>query len=525
VFRSLIGPFERFDDVDLVGGTYIGPRAANRFIVDFRYADLHQFLPSGRCAAVRRSIAVDHPFPEYLTLTGEDTWFGLNYRRRSNRWVINRAATVTWHGPETTAQADALERSYGRGDGESGFGDARYYRKLYGHEVTSPEDHGFEGYLEGRARRAEIEVARRGVTSVTVILAGVPFTDSGGGQRGTQLAIETIRQGGKVIFVNIYPSYEEHQELWFDIDYSLLELVTLTDFSIGSIIDRYGPLDVPINLILEFPHPGFLTIVDEFRARNGNGSVVFDYIDNWDTSLGGEWYTIETERDIIEKSDVLIASAASLQSSLVEKSGRETHLVPNALNSQLFGPHQWDLPRPSNMPMAQTIVTYVGALWGSWFDWPTFLSWVTSRPQIAFVLIGHITDERRAELEHFPNVSVLGLQPQNALPAYLAHSTCCVIPFTVDDVTEFVNPLKVYEYLAMGRPVLASNMSELRGLEGVTLYDDPHTSVELLDVVSSQTIDAANVERLVEAHSWTERLQRLRAAVECRSPVVSQRTD
>ena len=64
-------------------------------------------------------------------------------------------------------------------------------------------------------------------------------------------------------------------------------------------------------------------------------------------------------------------------------------------------------------------------------------------------------------MRQVPNVTFVGIKPQSQLPTYIRHASCCLIPFTMDSVTEFVNPLKVYEYLAMARPVVSSALPEL----------------------------------------------------------------
>ncbi|MGH8925030.1 MAG: glycosyltransferase, partial [Acidimicrobiia bacterium] len=75
-----------------------------------------------------------------------------------------------------------------------------------------------------------------------------------------------------------------------------------------------------------------------------------------------------------------------------------------------------------------------------------------ARTDPALVLIG----DRPAKRPLLPdNVYLLGLKPQTDLAAYLAHTEVALIPFTVNETTHAVSPLKVFEYLAMGVPVAA----------------------------------------------------------------------
>ena len=61
-----------------------------------------------------------------------------------------------------------------------------------------------------------------------------------------------------------------------------------------------------------------------------------------------------------------------------------------------------------------------------------------------------------AELEEQPNVHFLGAKTPEELVGYPAHFDACIMPYRMDDYTKYIYPLKLHEYLASGRPVVAS---------------------------------------------------------------------
>jgi glycosyltransferase involved in cell wall biosynthesis len=523
-FANLIGPFEEFSNIDLVSGIYRPleqSEESSNFISDWSdNTDWHNFLPSARSLAIRKSIwAKARKFPEYLTRTGEDTFFDVQYRRHSKSWLINKQACVLWDAPTTREASASLAYSYGYGDGESGYGDFRFHQDwinnchgVYPDNLTQHQ----LGYLDGRRHRPIIEVERRGVKGVTLILSGVPFTDSGGGQRCSQLAMAFARDGYKVIFVNIYPSFEEKKKLFFNIDYSLFEFVSLDDFVVEDLFQAYAQFPkISILALLEFPHPKFIPIAKALKRRMGKrATIVYDYIDNWRSSLGWEWYSEKSEMDVVSISDHLVASATTLQEDLEARTRKPVHLIPNAVNNDLFDcSMQYEMP--VDLPVSKRIVLYAGALWGEWFDWDTLSYCIDHLANAEFVLIGGIDQGKaRAFKSGRANVHFLGLKPQSSLPAYFVNASVCIIPFKVDHITRYVNPLKVYEYLAMRKPVVATRMEELKGLPGVTLTATPQEFVRALSLgLSNPSLNNQLVGEFIENNNWRDRLKKMKEIV------------
>jgi glycosyltransferase involved in cell wall biosynthesis len=483
---------------------------------DFQF-DWQHFLPSARALAVRvTSFTKTGGFPEYLTRTGEDTFFDITLRRCSQRWGICRLAIVEWDAPITATERAELWYSYGFGDGESGFGDSAAYEAMFFPNADAARvKEWMEGYRAGRRLRSTVEYTRRRIRRIVILLSGVPFTDSGGGQRCSQIAMAFIRQGTKVIFVNIYPSFEKEQQLFFDIDWSLLELYSLRDFSVDEVISRYGHfLDLELLVISEFPHPLLLPTIQALRAGFGRrATVIYDCIDNWNTVLGGEWYSSETEREFIGDADVLIASAGRLQDRVQQISGHPVALVANAVNDRLFDRRTY-FERPHDMPVGRKVVIYVGAMWGSWFDWDLLCACMAAHVQCDFVMLGGGDEQRQVQIaEGFANAYFLGLKPQRELPRYLAYSDVAIIPFKSDDVTAYVNPLKVYEYVAMGLPVVGPDMSEIFGIPGVTVTESSDAFVAAVAGALTARPPVRDMDAFTEMNSWQRRIDEIEMAI------------
>jgi glycosyltransferase involved in cell wall biosynthesis len=530
--RNIVGAFDGRSDLDAACGLYQAEQDSaysQAFIWDWSSPDLdlRRFLPSARALAVRAT-AFERAggFPEHLTRTGEDTLFAIRLRQVSRRWAVCRTAVVVWNAPASEAEYDRLMYSYAYGDGESGFGDFRAYAPVLAgtsHELL-PE-RWIEGYRAGRARRAEVEYRRRDIRRLVILLSGVPFTDSGGGQRCSQMAMAFARQNCKVVFVNIYPSFEQERKIYFETDLSLFEFYALRDFDAGELSERYKSCsDLEVLIISEFPHPSLIPVVETLKKNFGDrATTIYDYIDNWQTSLGWEWYSAEVEARFVAESDLLVASARTLRDQLQTTSGRPVELIPNAVNDRLFDRHAtWD--RPADLPLEGAIVTYTGAMWGDWFDWGLIEAAAMALPQVQFVLIGGVSPERRqAALAKHSNIHFLGLKPQHELPAYLAFSDAAIIPFTPGDVTTFVNPLKVYEYVAMAVPVVASSMPEVTGIPGVTVTNNVDEFCSAVEAAIRSKPPADDMKAFTSSNNWDQRIDAFLRLV--RLPVIDRLQD
>ncbi|MDP8957802.1 MAG: polysaccharide pyruvyl transferase family protein, partial [Actinomycetota bacterium] len=579
---NLVGPFEVDPQVQVAVGWYEaqaetiwGRAMAMNLVPALADVDPAGLLPSSRSLAFTKAAwELVGGYPEWLSLTGEDTYFALELRARCPSWAFVPQARVVWQGPETLGEGLAKGSSWSRGDGEAGLFSGRYWHlfkrllrdglllaALLASMVAGVVVH--RGWLviplgiavaglafmggrwsrlgrrpeaqggAGRAalllwalsyplmRAARVVGFARGVLGrpqalsrrmrdmrgTVFILSGVPITDSGGGQRAAQLALAFLEQNHLVVFVNKFPSYET-VHLDIKMGHPLLLTYSLHTFDLEAFLRRYPVvLDKPRTAIVEFPLPEFVDLAEEMRAVGG--TVVYDCIDDWTTSLGGYWYSPETEGRLISASQVLVATAPPLRERLETLSGRGAALVPNAVNTGIFHPDGY--PRPADLGSGDFVICYVGALWGEWFDWHLLRKVAMAYPEASVVVIG---DYRGQLSDPPPNLRFLGLKPQRELPAYLTHSDVAIIPWVVSRLTDATNPLKVYEYLAMRKPVVAPRIRGLEGVPYLLLADDEEQFIAHIDRARELEVDGEAVERFIEENSWGQRVQALLGLIE-----------
>jgi glycosyltransferase involved in cell wall biosynthesis len=156
---------------------------------------------------------------------------------------------------------------------------------------------------------------------------------------------------------------------------------------------------------------------------------------------------------------------------------------------------------------------YVGAL-EYWFDAELLAKTARSLPDVSFVVIGPGSAEG-GDLEHLPNVHLLGARPYDELPAYLQHCDIGIVPFRRDEMVDAIHPIKVYEYLAAGLPVVSTRWPELEHMGAPITMVEPDSFDAAVAGALRERPEDGRATRLAyaAANSWNERYGIVRDAV------------
>jgi GT2 family glycosyltransferase len=259
-------------------------------------------------------------------------------------------------------------------------------------------------------------------------------------------------------------------------------------------------------------------LAQETRDRFG-WRIVYDCMDEWNNFPGMKRELLETEDRLVRSADVLVVSAQRLWDKYSSRNPN-TVLARNGTNFEHFHsvpPHHLlaDAPRP--------IVGYFGAI-ADWFDLELMLRLAKERPSYTFVLLGGVFDVSMADLQALPNVHVLGQKPYDLMPAYLQRFDVCMIPFKVNAITEATDPVKFYEYISQGKPVVAPRMPELYPYrEYLYIADDHDDFIRKVDAAAAENDQALRERRieLARQNTWTDRVERIEEGIRHAHPRAS----
>ena len=115
------------------------------------------------------------------------------------------------------------------------------------------------------------------------------------------------------------------------------------------------------------------------------------------------------------------------------------------------------------------IIGYVGAV-SNWFDDHLLFEIAREKSDWQFHIYGSTVDSDISHAESLENIKFFGEVSYNEVPQLIVNFDVCIIPFKINPLTHNTNPVKLYEYLAAGRPVVSIAMPELYGMEHVDVY-------------------------------------------------------
>lgn len=162
------------------------------------------------------------------------------------------------------------------------------------------------------------------------------------------------------------------------------------------------------------------------------------------------------EAELMRRSDLVCANSTYLRDEAT-KHNPHSFYVGQGCDLSAFNP-EMNHPIPSELSAIQRpIIGYIGALYALRLDLDIIRLISRNHPEWSVVLIGPEDEAfKNSDLHVMPNVHFLGLKPGNTLPSYLAHFDVAINPQALNEVTIGNYPRKIDEYLAMGKPVVAT---------------------------------------------------------------------
>ena len=207
-----------------------------------------------------------------------------------------------------------------------------------------------------------------------------------------------------------------------------------------------------------------------------------------------------------EKVDIIVYAAKSLED-YVKKYKNKIHYVPNGVDINHFINSSKNMPDDlKNIP--KPIAVYIGAI-DDWFGLDFLHEVATRCKDISFVLIGDPVIDI-SKLKKLSNLYILGRKNYNRIPQYLNNSEVGIITFNVKHpVVDTVNPIKLYEYMACGLPVVSTSWKELELIKSpASLVKNPEEFSKSLYKALESGKDKKYLDYAKE-NSWDKRFEEI----------------
>lgn len=223
----------------------------------------------------------------------------------------------------------------------------------------------------------------------------------------------------------------------------------------------------------------------------------------------------QLEQELARAVDLVVYPAVQLEPYVRELQPKQMLHLPNGVDFEHFAGADRALP-PEYAHIPRPIAVYVGAM-NIWFDYELVNRAAAELPDVSFVLIGP-DQMARPRLQHLPNLHLLGRKLFDEVPAYLYNADVGIIPFDVKghaDLIHNTNPLKLYEYMACGLPVVSVEWDEMRTLQSpARLCGSPEQFIQGIRAALATPGSPESCREYARGQDWQQRVAGLIAALD-----------
>ncbi len=226
----------------------------------------------------------------------------------------------------------------------------------------------------------------------------------------------------------------------------------------------------------------------EDKYLNNGFNIVYEYIDELSSEISGELPKFIYERHkniLINKNNFILVTADKLMEDVATIRGiNKVAMVSNGVEYSHWQNKSDEIPKKIKgiVDKENVIIGYFGAL-AKWIDYKLIRKIAEERPNYEIVLIGFLYDNEfeKSGIENMSNIHYLGVIDYNELPVYAKYFTISIIPFLLNNITESTNPVKLFEYMALNKPIVTTNLRECRKYKSVLIGRDNNEFIEKLD--------------------------------------------
>lgn len=224
------------------------------------------------------------------------------------------------------------------------------------------------------------------------------------------------------------------------------------------------------------------------------------------------------EKKLLEQSDLVFIHSKTLMA----KKGHinpNTHEVPNGVDFEFYRNALKDNPSDPDdiISIPHPRIGYAGYI-KRHIDLPLLFDIAKAKPEWSLVMIGPVRGKHEGVTQNvdrllkLPNVYFLGGKPATELPLYINGLDVCLMPYRKTNYTKYIYPMKMHEYFACGKPVVATELENLEEFSDVLEFAESSNDWISAIEKSLESISEQQAHRLVKVageNSWAERVQKV----------------
>jgi len=237
--------------------------------------------------------------------------------------------------------------------------------------------------------------------------------------------------------------------------------------------------------------------------------VVYDCMDELSKFRFAPGQLLDLEQELIGRADLVFTGGASLYEAKKNRHS-SVHCFPSSVDREHFAKARRELPQPSDQAdLKHPRLGFYGVI-DERFDIDLLRQAADMRPDWSFVMVGPVVKIDEDELPRAANIHYLGGKTYEQLPTYLSGWDVALMPFAMNESTQFISPTKTPEYLAGGKPVVSTPVRDVvrtyGHLQGVHIASDADGFVRCCEKALEQSREGgdwlAEADLILSATSW-----------------------
>jgi glycosyltransferase involved in cell wall biosynthesis len=202
--------------------------------------------------------------------------------------------------------------------------------------------------------------------------------------------------------------------------------------------------------------------VTAYAGHLGERMIVYDCMDELSQFQGAAPGLVERELQLTRLADVIFCGGRKMRDKRLPLNPN-THFYGTGVDCEHFG-----AARSDELPVDPEIAALNGPVLGYFgvvderLDYELITALADANREWSVAMVGPVAKVNPASLPRRPNLHWLGARPYEQLPAITKGFAVCLMPFAINAATEYINPTKALEYMAVGRPVVATAINEVR---------------------------------------------------------------
>lgn len=355
-----------------------------------------------------------------------------------------------------------------------------------------------------------------------VFFSPISWDNMDGAHRPIRFASELARRGHRVLFIELPKSITKRDSANVRIlnlvELGLTEQCVLAayyGFDYGSMaaaksglagllprFEKRGEKNIAVFSAPFRPFLGFLPVLMERDYH-----IVFDLLDDFVAMHGTGYYCYDAESTLYltRHSDLVLPLSERLLIKYRQLGAKKIALVRDGIDAEF-----WSNARDGNISLERGHITlgFWGWIWHHNVN-VALLSFIAqARPNWQIHLIGPY-DPPISEILNLPNIHFHGQVARELLPLYARNFDVCIFPAPNDDFNQARDPLKIFEYLACQKPVVATDQPQLAQMPEVALSANADEFVANIESAVRTHFDAERVRGFLAEQTWQKRVDSL----------------